>query len=64
MLREKRYLLIMSEYVMGGAGPSRVEGTPNVVMEAYAYGSPVIVSDIEAERDIVRNLNLRFQLCA
>lgn len=42
--------------------PSRAEGTPNVVLEAYAYGRPVIVSDIEAERDIVRNPNLRFQL--
>ena len=42
--------------------PSRAEGTPNVVLEAYAYGRPVIVSDIEAERDIVRNPNLRFPL--
>lgn len=42
--------------------PSRSEGTPNVVLEAYAYGRPVIVSDIEVERDIVRNPNLRFSL--
>lgn len=42
--------------------PSLAEGTPNVVLEAYAYGRPVIVSDIEAERDIVRNPNLRFSV--
>lgn len=42
--------------------PSRTEGTPNVVLEAYAYGRPVIVSDIATERDIVRNPNLRFPL--
>lgn len=40
--------------------PSLAEGTPNVVLEAYAYGRPVIVSDIEAERDVVRNSHLRF----
>ena len=42
--------------------PSFAEGTSNVVLEAYGYGRPVIVSDIEAERDIVRNPNLRFSL--
>lgn len=42
--------------------PSYMEGTPNVVLEAYAYGRPVIVSDIETERYIVRNPNLRFGL--
>ena len=42
--------------------PSYAEGTPNVVLEAYAYGRPVIVSDIEPEKDIVRNSNLRFAL--
>lgn len=40
--------------------PSLAEGTPNVVLEAYAYGRPVIVSDIEAERDVVRDSCLRF----
>lgn len=40
--------------------PSLAEGTPNVVLEAYAYGRPVIVSDIGAERDVVRNPHLRF----
>lgn len=40
--------------------PSLSEGTPNVVLEAYTYGRPVIVSDIGAERDIVRNPSLRF----
>ena len=42
--------------------PSLAEGTPNVVLEAYAYGRPVIVSDIEMERDIVRNPKLRFKV--
>lgn len=42
--------------------PSCLEGTPNVVLEAYAYGRPVIVSDIEAERYVVQNPNLRFGL--
>ncbi len=42
--------------------PSLSEGTPNVVLEAYAYGRPVIVSDIEMEKDIVKNPNLRFSL--
>lgn len=40
--------------------PSLAEGTPNVVLEAFMYGRPVIVSDIEAERVIVRNENFRF----
>ena len=40
--------------------PSLAEGSPNVVLEAYTCGRPVIVSDIEAERDIVRNPRLRF----
>lgn len=40
--------------------PSLAEGTPNVVLEAYAYGRPIIVSDIGVERDIVRNPKLRF----
>ena len=40
--------------------PSLAEGTPNVVLEAYAYGRPAIVSDIGVERDIVTNPRLRF----
>lgn len=40
--------------------PSLNEGTPNVVLEAYSYGRPVIVSDIEVERDVIRNPCLRF----
>lgn len=40
--------------------PSLAEGTPNVVLEAYAYGRPVIVSDIKVERDLVKNPRLRF----
>lgn len=42
--------------------PSKSEGTPNVVLEAYGYGRPVIVSDIEAERNIVQDDRLRFKL--
>lgn len=42
--------------------PTLIEGTSNVVLESYAYGRPVIVSDIEPERDIVKNPNLRFSL--
>ncbi len=41
--------------------PSFSEGTPNVVLEAYAYGRPVIVSDIKAEREVVRDACLRFK---
>lgn len=40
--------------------PSFAEGTPNVVLEAYAYGRPVIVSDISAEHELVANSKLRF----
>lgn len=42
--------------------PSFAEGTPNVVLEAYAYGRPVIVSDINVERDIVLDSKLRFSV--
>ncbi len=42
--------------------PSFAEGTPNVVLEAYAYGRPVIVSDINVEQDIVPDSNLRFRV--
>lgn len=40
--------------------PSFAEGTPNIVLEAYAYGRPVIVSDISAGREIVPDSRLRF----
>lgn len=40
--------------------PSFAEGTPNVILEAYAYGRPVIVSDIGPLRDIVTDSRLRF----
>jgi glycosyltransferase involved in cell wall biosynthesis len=35
--------------------PSLMEGLPNVVLESLAVGTPVIVSDIPAHRDIVEN---------
>lgn len=41
--------------------PSWAEGTPNVVLEAYAYGRPVIVSDIEAAKEIVTDSHFRFK---
>ncbi len=41
--------------------PSFAEGTPNVVLEAFAYGRPVIVSDIGPLRDIVPD-PLRFEV--
>ena len=40
--------------------PSLGEGMPNVVLEAYAYGRPVIVSDVSGEQDLVTNPRLRF----
>lgn len=40
--------------------PSFAEGTPNVVLEAYAYGRPVITSDIDVVRDIVPDSRLKF----
>lgn len=33
--------------------PSLCEGTPNIVLEAYMLGRPVIATDIEAERGII-----------
>ena len=42
--------------------PSLEEGTPNIILEAYAYGRPVVVSDIGVERDVVRNPRLRFEV--
>lgn len=43
--------------------PSLAEGTPNVVLEAYSYGRPIIVSDIKAEREVVCDSRLRFNPC-
>ena len=40
--------------------PSFSEGTPNVVLEAFSYGKPIIVSDIPEERDLVKDAGLRF----
>ncbi len=41
--------------------PSIEEGTPNVILEAYAYGRPVIASDIGPLKDLVPD-PLRFQI--
>lgn len=40
--------------------PSFAEGTPNVILEAFGYGRPVIVSDIGPLRSIVTDPGLRF----
>lgn len=40
--------------------PSLGEGTPNVILEAYAYGRPAIVSDVSGARELVKNPRLRF----
>ncbi len=40
--------------------PSFIEGASNVVLEAYQYGRPIIVSDIESERELVTDDRLRF----
>lgn len=41
--------------------PSLREGTPNVVLEAFAYGRAVVVSDIEPEWELVEDDRLRFE---
>jgi len=35
--------------------PSRIEGMPNVVLEAMAYALPVVATDIAGTREVVRN---------
>lgn len=40
--------------------PSLREGTPNTVLEAFAYGRAVVVSDIEPERELVEEEKIRF----
>lgn len=40
--------------------PSLREGIPNTVLEAFAYGRAVVVSDIEPERELVEEGQLRF----
>ena len=39
---------------------SRFEGCPNVVMEAMACGTPLVVSDIQAHREILDNTSALF----
>lgn len=41
--------------------PSLREGTPNTVLESFAYGRAVVVSDIEPERELVEDDRLRFE---
>lgn len=41
--------------------PSLREGTPNIVLESFAYERAVVVSDIEPERELVENYRLRFE---
>ncbi len=41
--------------------PSLAEGTPNVVLEAFSLGCPVITSDIPVERELLKEEALRFQ---
>lgn len=40
--------------------PSLREGTPNTVLEAFAYGRAVVVSDIEPEQELVEEGQIRF----
>ena len=40
--------------------PSLGEGLPNVVLEAYVYGRPVVVSDVSGEQELVTDSRLRF----
>jgi glycosyltransferase involved in cell wall biosynthesis len=37
--------------------PSLYEGMPNVLVEAFSVGIPVIASDISASRDVVKNID-------
>ncbi len=42
--------------------PSLLEGTPNVVLEAYLYHRPVIVSESKTVKGVVRDPRMRFPL--
>ncbi len=42
--------------------PSLLEGTPNVVLEAYLYYRPVIVSDSKTVKGVVTDPGMRFSL--
>lgn len=46
-----KYLSSVDYFISG----SLSEGMPNAVLEAMAYGLPVILSDIEAHKEIVKN---------
>lgn len=42
--------------------PSRFEGTPNVILEGFAYRRVCIASDIIMNKDVIRNSKLMFPL--
>lgn len=42
--------------------PSKFEGTPNVILEGFAYKRICITSDIIMNKDVIRNENLMFPL--